>query len=140
MIWSWVMTPSIKVLDECRSKLLKALDSGEAGYIQGYYQPKEQQFCRAYTQTYSNLGVHTTERGESYHVVVKTHLNVNTPVSQAVQTIVEQTKELGRRYDAEINRQRRTTLRILDNAAFSAVKKKPTHYALELCIREWSAD
>jgi hypothetical protein len=139
MIWSWVMAPSIEALDECRAKLLTALDSKEAKYIQSYYQPKEQQFCRAYTQTYSNLGVHTTQRGESYHVVVKAHLTVNTPISQAIQTIVEQTKELGRIYDVEINRQRRTTPRILDNTAFATVKKKLTHYALELCIPEWSA-
>jgi hypothetical protein len=139
MIWNWVMAPSIKALDEYRTKLFKALHSEEAGYIEDYYQPKEQQFCRAYTQTYLNLGVHTTQRNESYHVVVKAHLTVNTPISQAVHTIVEQTKELGRRYDAEINRQRRTTPRILDNAAFLTVKKLLTHYALELSIPEWSA-
>jgi len=86
-----------------------------------------------------NLGVHTTQRSESYYVVVKAHLIVNTPISQAVHTIVKQTKELGRRYNAEINRQQRTTLRILDNAAFSTIKKKLTHYALELSIPEWSA-
>jgi hypothetical protein len=136
MIWDWVMASSIKALNERRTKLIKALHNKEAEYIQSYYQPKEQQFCRAYTQALPNLGVYTTQRGESYHVVVKAHLTVNTPISQAVQTIVEQTKELGRRYDAEINRQRRTTPRILDNTAFSTVKKKLTHYALELVIPE----
>jgi hypothetical protein len=82
------------------------LQSKEAEYIQSYYQLKEQQFCWAYTQALPNLGVHTTQQGESYYVVVKAHLTVNTPISQAVQTIVKQTKELGRRYNAEINRQR----------------------------------
>ena len=128
------MAPSIKALNKCRAELLTALNSKEAEYIQSYYQLKEQQFYRAYTQTYSNLSVHTTQRGESYHVVVKAHLTVNTLISQAIQTIVEQTKELERIYNAEINRQRRTTLRILDNAAFSVVKKKLTHYTLELSI------
>jgi hypothetical protein len=129
----------IKTLDECREKLFKALHPEEAQYIESYYQPKEHHFCRAYTWTYSNLSVHTTQRGESYYVVVKAYLTAHTPISQAVQTIVEQTKELGRRYDAEINQQRRTTPRILDNAAFSAVKRKLTHYALELVVPEWSA-
>ena len=49
-----------------------------------------------YTQTYLNLGVHTTQRGESYHVVVKAQLHKNMPISKAIQVIVEQTKELGR--------------------------------------------
>src|ERR1700734_3498404 len=133
------MAASIKALNECRAKLIAALEDEEVEYIQSYYQPKEQQFCQAYTQTYRNLGVHTTQRNESYHVVVKARLTVNTPISQAIQTIVEQTKELGRQYDAEINQQQRTTPRILDNTAFSAVKKRLTHYALELSIPEWSA-
>ncbi len=31
------------------------------------------------------------------------------PISKAIEIIIEQTKELGRQYDAEINRQWRTT-------------------------------
>jgi hypothetical protein len=139
MIWNWVIAPSIKALNECCTKLLEALHNEEARYIKDYYQLKEHHFCQAYTQTYLNLGVHTTQHGESYYVVVKAHLIVNTPISQAVHTIVKQTKELRRCYNAEINRQRQTTLQILDNAAFSTVKKKLTHYALELSILEWSA-
>jgi hypothetical protein len=53
--------------------------------------------------------------------------------------ILDQTQLLGRQYDDDINQQRRTTLRLLDSAAFSAVKSKLTHYALELSSREWSA-
>jgi hypothetical protein len=57
MIWDWVKAPSIKDLDEYRAKLLAALRFEEAEYIRNYYQPKEYQFCRAYTRTYLNLGV-----------------------------------------------------------------------------------
>ena len=53
--------------------------------------------------------------------------------------ILDQTRLLGRQYDADINQQRRTTPRLLDSTAFSAVKLKLTHYALELSSREWSA-
>jgi len=118
---------------------LKALDDKEAEYIQGYYQPKEYQFCRAYTQTYMNLGVHTTQRSESNHHVLKARLHKNLPVSRAIQIILDQTQLLGREYDADINQQRRTTPRLLDFRAFSAVKSQLTHYALELTSREWSA-
>jgi hypothetical protein len=139
IIWDWVKAPSVEDLDERRGKLLEALHSEEAVYIQSYYRPKEYQFCRAYTQTYLNLGVHSTQRNESYHNVVKARLNKNMPISKAIQVIVEQTKELGRLYDAEINHQRRTIPRILDEAAFTSIKRKVTRYALDLAIREWSA-
>ena len=139
MIWDWVKAPSVKELDEHRSKLLEALDNREVEYIQGYYQPKESQFCRAYTQTYMNLGVHTTQRSESNRYVLKARLHKNLPVSRAIQIIQDQTRRLGREYDADINQQRRTIPRLLDLTAFSTVKSKLTHYALELSSREWSA-
>jgi hypothetical protein len=86
-----------------------------------------------------NLGVHTTQRSESNHHVLKARLHKNLPVSRAIQIIIDQTRLLGREYDDDINQQRRTTPRLLDLRAFSAVKSQLTHYPLELTSREWSA-
>jgi len=41
MIWDWVKAPSTEALEECCAKLITALHSKEARYIQSYYQPKE---------------------------------------------------------------------------------------------------
>jgi hypothetical protein len=41
MICDWVKAPSIKALEEYRTKLLAGLHNKEVRYIQGYYQPKE---------------------------------------------------------------------------------------------------
>src|ERR1035438_1192866 len=65
---AWVKA-DIDSLDEKRDELLKELHADEQAYIYKNYQPKEPQFCRAYTRTYPNLGVHSTQRNESYHVV-----------------------------------------------------------------------
>src|SRR5207248_6358200 len=54
MIWDWVQATSNEDLDKRRKELLAALHSEEAEYITNYYQPKEHQFCRAYTRTYLN--------------------------------------------------------------------------------------
>jgi hypothetical protein len=126
-------------LDKRRDELFKALDSEEQVYIRSYYQEKEPQFCRAYTQQLPNLGVYSTQRNESYHVVVKTKLHQNLPISKAVYTIADQIAELGRKYDAEINHNRRSLPRLLDKAAFAVVGDQLTHYALRLVMREWSA-
>jgi hypothetical protein len=115
------------------------LDSKEAKYIQSYYQPKESQFCQAYTQTYLNLGVYSTQQNESYYNVVKAKLYKNISISKAVQIIVEKTKDLGQRYNAEINQQRRTTSQIFDRVAFVTVKWKLAQYMLELSVKECSA-
>jgi hypothetical protein len=60
-------------------------------------------------------------------------------ISKAIQVIVEQTYKLRHQYNAEINRQRQTTLWILDRTAFSVVKRKLIQYTLKLSIQEWSA-
>jgi len=56
-----------------------------------------------------------------------------------VHTIADQTADLGRKYDAEINRNQRSLPRLLDKAAFAVVGDKLMHYALDIAMREWSA-
>ena len=135
---AWVKA-DIDSLDEKRDELLKELHADEQAYICKNYQPKEPQFCRAYTWTYPNLGVHSTQRNESYHVVVKQKLYRHLPIGKAVRAIVEKTADLSRKYDAEINRNRRSSLRLMDRRAFALVGQKLTHYAIELTMRKLSA-
>jgi hypothetical protein len=60
LIWAWVKAPDIESLDKGRDELFKALYKKEQVYISEYYQEKEPQFCRTYTQHLPNLGVHST--------------------------------------------------------------------------------
>src|SRR5436305_2822188 len=55
MTWGWVQATSIEELNKYRTKLLEALEHEEANYIMNYYQPKEYQFCQAYTHAYLNV-------------------------------------------------------------------------------------
>ena len=135
---AWVKA-DINSLDENCSELLAELCDEEKKYICDFYQPKEPQFCRAYTQTYLNLGVHSTQRNESYHVVVKQKLHKHMPIVKAVQSITTKTAELGRKYDKLINQNRRSNLRLMDTKAFAHVGSKLTHYAIEMAMRELSA-
>jgi hypothetical protein len=139
LIWAWVKGPDIESLDKGQDELFKALHKKEQMYISEYYQEKEPQFCRTYTRHLPNLGVHSTQRNESYHAVVKTRLHKHLPISKAVHTIVDQTADLGHKYDAEINRNRKSLPRLLDPTAFATVGDKLTHYTLGIALREWSS-
>jgi hypothetical protein len=70
---------------------------------------------------------------------VKVKLYKHLPISKAVQIITAQTAQLGRKYDAEINRNRRSLPRLLNKRAFSIASSMLTHYALGMIMREWSA-
>jgi hypothetical protein len=93
LVNAWVKA-DIDNIDAQREELLKALYADEQDYLIENYQPKEPQFCRAYTRTYLNLGAHSTQRNEGYHVIVKDKLHKHTPLVKAIQITVDQTKGL----------------------------------------------
>jgi hypothetical protein len=134
----WVKAP-LEGLEKARNILLGRLHKQERDYLRQYYQPKEVQFCRAYTRTYINLGVHSTQRNESYHVVVKKRLHKNLSVSDAIEAIVAKTLELAEEYNARINNNRKNTPRLMDIKAFRKVGSLLTHYAIDLTMVEWRA-
>jgi MULE transposase domain len=89
MIWAWVKAPTISALKGYCKELLEALHNEEQVYLCDYYQPKEPQFCWAYTRELWNLGANTTQRSEGYYVVVKEKLHKHLPLSKAVQIITD---------------------------------------------------
>jgi hypothetical protein len=71
----WVKAETVKEIGKKRLELFKLLRPVDCEYIKGFYQPKEHQFTRAYTRKLLNLGVYSTQRNESYHVIVKKNLS-----------------------------------------------------------------
>jgi hypothetical protein len=76
-------------------------------YLKEFYCPKESQFIHAYTSKRANLGIHSTQRSESYHNVVKECLNRQLSLTQAVLRIVEFLPTVVKTHDDEINQNRR---------------------------------
>jgi hypothetical protein len=103
----WVKASDLESLENARRALLSQLRSEERDYLRQFYQPREPQFCRAYTRSLPNLGVHSTQRNEPYHVVVKKRLNKNLSVSAACEAIVAKTLKLAEEYYAGINENRK---------------------------------
>lgn len=136
LVNNWVKSAS-EDLDENRDKLEKELHEEERQYLRSFYRPKEPQFTRVYTRYYKNLGVYSTQRNESYHVVVKQKLNKHLPIHKAVDTIVQKTNKLATEYNKAINEQRKALPRLLDNSAFGECGKLLTHYCLDFVSHEW---
>ena len=60
------------------------------------------------------------------------------PIRKAVHAIVEKIANLGRKYDVEINRNRRSSPWLMDRRAFALIWQKLTHYAIKLTMHELS--
>jgi hypothetical protein len=135
----WVKANTVDEMIDARKALLSQLRKGERDYLTEFYQPKEHQFCRAYTRTYVNLGVHSTQRNESYHVVVKQRLHKNLSLSAAVEALIGQIKELAEEYNKRINHNRKAIPNLMDRHAFREAGPLLTHYAINLTMAEYRA-
>jgi hypothetical protein len=138
LLWKWIKTADLNLLDMSRANLLLALQDDEKEYLTNYYQPKEPSFCRAYTSKYPNLGCHSTQRNEKIHDVVTVGLSKNIPVGKAIEIICDRIKRLPKWYDDRINKDRLTLPRLLDKIFFKLCSHRFTHYCLTLAMVEYA--
>jgi hypothetical protein len=114
-----------------------SLNQEEKEYLTRWYQPKEPQFCKAYTCQYLNLGSYATQRIEKNHNVISTHLHKNLRVSEAILRICERIDTLEDTYETHVFSSRISGPRLYDRAFFSLVFRRITLYCLkELCSPE----
>jgi hypothetical protein len=133
LIWEWIKAPDLDTLEEARDKLILSLNNNEKEYLVGWYQPKEPQFCHAYTRQYRNLGVHATQRVEGNHVLLTANLHKNLKVSDAVFRICNRLESLIKDYEQRLSRSRISEPRLIDAIFFRRVIRRVTHYCLNLC-------
>ncbi|KAM4061907.1 hypothetical protein HRG_008824 [Hirsutella rhossiliensis] len=138
-VWDYIQAPDEARLEERRGELLAEIREPERLYPKNNWQPKERQFVRAHTRQYPNLGCNSTQRNESYHVVVKQSLNRQLPLQASCQKLAESLKKLTQKITEDEDRSRADVPRLLDRAAFRLLIGKVPHYVLSKLAPEWEA-
>ena len=118
LINRWIKALDLEALKTAHTTLLSRLQCQERDYLRSFYQPKESQFCHAYTRLLPNLGVNSTQRGESYYVVVKVKLYKNLTISAIYEAIITKIKKLAEEYNKRINKNQKTNPILIDKKAF----------------------
>jgi len=96
---AWLLAPR-------EGELRGQMRPAEVIYLNNHWVPKESQVVRLYTQRFPNLGCFTTQRDESIHPVVKTLLNPQIRLDQAVSRLFEEmTRFIDRIAKAEMSDQ-----------------------------------
>jgi hypothetical protein len=85
----------------------------ESEYIEKYLLPKEQQLIRVYTTMYPNLNCFSTQRDEGMHPMVKTVLNHQLRLNDAVQRVAIEMKLAAERLQELEQRDRAQNRRLL---------------------------
>ncbi|KJZ68301.1 hypothetical protein HIM_12309 [Hirsutella minnesotensis 3608] len=139
LIWEYIQAPDEEQLGKGRHRLLAEMREPERLYVENNWKGKEPQFARAHTRHYPNLGCNTTQRNESYHVVVKASLNRQLPLQVACQNLAQSLKKLSHKITDDENRSRIDVPRFLDGSAFQQLIGKVPHYVLGKLAPEWEA-
>ncbi|RFU25262.1 hypothetical protein B7463_g11084, partial [Scytalidium lignicola] len=133
LIWDWIKAPDLQKPEDARDKSILNLGVDENEYLVGWYQPKEPQFCHAYTCQYRNLGVHSTQRVEGNHHLLTANLHKNLTVSDAVHRICNRFDSLIDDFEQRLSRNRISEPRLVDVTFFQLALRRVTHFCLELC-------
>jgi hypothetical protein len=92
--WDYIQSNTFEALETNRESLLAALQPKDRTYIRETWQPKESRVVYAYTRLYPNLGCTSSQRGESYHVVIKQVTNGQLSLEESCRRLVRRVLDI----------------------------------------------
>jgi hypothetical protein len=123
LVWAYVKSASEQDLETNRAAMMESMKPGEKAYINVHWRPREKQVIRCYTSLFPNLNCFTTQREEGQHPMVKTVLNHQLRLDEAVLRLNgEMTLAVERLQEAEQHDQARNR-RVLEANSWYLVRE-----------------
>jgi hypothetical protein len=137
--WCYIKSMNLSDLKANRKALKRVMRPHDRHYIETQWEPKEEEFMWYYTKSYPNLGSTSSQRGESYHPVVREitngQLSFERSAKNLSQKVLSILKDLTTDEDDSIRHYVRTAQ--LDLAAFKYLVCTISNYALAKIEEEW---
>jgi hypothetical protein len=130
LVWKYLWSATELELEANRAELKNAMKPAEAEYIEKYWIPKERQLIRVYTTQNPNLNCFSTQRDEGMHPMVKTVLNHQLRLDEAVQRLTIEMKLAAERLQELEQRDRAQNRRLLEANKWYLVKEHVASWAL----------
>jgi len=108
-----------------------ALQPNDRTYIKETWLPKESRVIYAYTRLYPNLGCHSSQRGESYHVVVEQVTNGQLTLEESCCRLVGKVLDILKELSMDEDRAQAVKSTLLDKHAFRHLIGNISLYALK---------
>jgi hypothetical protein len=89
--WDYIKFITTDELEQNRAILINALLSDDKDYIRKIWYPKEERVIYCYTKFYSNLGSISSQRGESYHSVMREITNGQLTIEESAKRLISKT-------------------------------------------------
>ncbi|MGH7240163.1 MAG: transposase, partial [Candidatus Saccharimonadales bacterium] len=138
LVWAYIQSASEVDLEVNRAAMLIEMKTSEQHYINTHWRPKERQVIRCYTVLNPNLNCFSSQRDEGIHPMVKTVLNHQIRLDEAVQRLDnEMTLALERLQEAEQHDKARNR-RVLEANSWYLVREFVASWALKFVEKQWS--
>jgi hypothetical protein len=141
MAWGYVKSMSLKDLESNRAYLVENLKPEDKQYILKNWQEREPRFIWYYTKSYPNLGSTSSQRGESYHDIVRELTNGQLCLEDATKHLISKVLSILKDIETSEGISTRLYPRLLqsDPQAFRNLRCTITIYAAQKIEVEWKA-
>jgi hypothetical protein len=137
--WRYIQSTTLEELETNRTKLVSLLRPQDRHYINVHWRGHEEQVIYYYTAVYANLGSTASQRGESYHPVIREitngQLSFEDSGRRLASKILSILKDLATFEYASLRSYDRRSQ--LDFAAFQHLACTISNYALKKIQKEW---
>lgn len=137
LVWRYLWSVKEEELGVNRTTLKAAWKPAEVKYIEEYWQPKERQLIRLYTSQLPNLKCFTMQREEGMHPMVKTVLDHQVRLDDAVPRLAKETTLVAERLQEHEQRDKLSNRRLLEENTWCIIKERVASWALLKVLGEW---
>jgi hypothetical protein len=137
LVWKYLWSATEQELEANRTVLKTAVRPAESEYIEKYWVPKEKQLIRVYTTMLPNLNCFSTQRDEGMHPMVKTVLNHQLRLDDAVQRLTTEMKLAAERLQELEQRDRVRNRRLLEANVWYLIREHVASWALIKLLEEY---
>jgi MULE transposase domain len=138
LVWAYIWSETELELEKNRTAMKAAMKPADQEYIDRHWRPKERQVIRAFTALNANLNCFSSQRDEGQHPVVKTVLNPQLRLDEAVRRLaIEMTLAVERLFEAE-QIDKLKNRRMLEANVWYQVRENVASWSLLTCEKQWS--
>jgi hypothetical protein len=137
LVWKYLWSATEQTLEENRIALKNSMKTAEVEYLEKYWVPKESQLIRLYTNLLPNLNCFSTQRDEGQHPMIKTVLNHQLRLDEAVRRLALEMKLATERLQEYEQNDRGHGHRLLEANTWYLVSKNVTSVALMRVLEQW---
>ena len=129
-VWAYIQSETVEELEINREALCDRLKRDTKAYINEIWRPKEDRVVRCFTRLFFNLGCHSSQRVESYHVVLKRITNGQLSLENSAKALTDTVLKVINDVEASKDNDLKAYTRLAQSVAFTYLRMNITNSAL----------